>query len=247
QPPLRIDPDLLRQRSFISPDGERTAITEGLRRIKQRILADMRVRAAGPRNLIMITSALPGEGKTFCAINLAISLAMELEHSVLLVDADNVRPNVLESLGLEPKLPGLMDVLGDRTLSLSDVVRSTSIEKLSVLPAGSPHRNSTELLASDAMRRLVADLTGRFGDRIVIFDSPPLLVASESAALASHMSQILLVAAAKQTTVAALGDALSRLEGCQGKVALVLNKGDDTGAGYGYYGYGYGDGLGRRG
>ena len=236
-PILEIQKQWLRQQNFITPDDERTPIGEGFRRIKRRILANVTDPAG---NLVMVTSALQGEGKTFCAVNLAISIAMEVDRTVLLVDADTARPNVLPALGLQPGLPGLMDVLVDRSIDVADVVRQTSIEKLSILPAGTPNRLATEMLASEAMRTLIRELGERYDDRIVIFDSPPLLAASEAVALAAHMSQIVVVITAEQTTEVALKNALSRLEGCK-HVGLLLNKGQDPGADSGYgYGYGYG-------
>jgi protein-tyrosine kinase len=248
---LEIDLKWLRQQNIITPDAERTPIAECFRHIKRHILANVVNPVVKPKagsvvnpkagavvNLVMVTSALPGEGKTFCAINLAISMAMELGRRVLLVDADMARPNVLPALGLKPGLPGLMDVLGDRSIDVADVLHRTNIEKLTILPAGTAHRHATEILASETMRTLVRELAERYDDRIVIFDSPPLLVASEAAVLATHMSQIVVVVAAGQTTEAALKDALRRLEGC-GLVGLLLNKGQAAGSGYyGYDGYG---------
>lgn len=123
-------------------------------------------------NLIMITSALPGEGKTFTAINLAISIAMELDNTVMLVDADVSRPSVLNMLGLQPA-PGLLDVVVKNSVDISGVLLRTNIEKLSILPSGTAQARATELLASDAMIRLLDDMSGRYSDRIIIFDSPP--------------------------------------------------------------------------
>lgn len=123
-------------------------------------------------NLIMVTSALPGEGKSFTAINLAISIAMELDNTVMLVDADVARPSVLNMLGLPPS-KGLLDVLQDNSLDISGVLLRTNIEKLSILPSGTPHPRATELLASDIMIRLLDDMASRYNDRIIIFDSPP--------------------------------------------------------------------------
>ena len=231
QPRLQIDARWMRSQNFITPESGRTMIAEDFRRIKRNLLAG----AAKPR--VMVTSALPGEGKTFCAINLAISMAMELDRRVVLVDADTVRPSVLQGLGVEGGLRGLMDVLVEGGSLSDDLVRRTNIGKLSILPGGTHRANATELLASDMMRALVQDLSDRHPDRIVIFDSPPLLVASESAALAGHMSQILMVVAAKQTTEDALREALKRLDGCNCPVGLVLNKSEPSGVGYGYYGY----------
>lgn len=239
-PELEIDPRWMRRQNFITPDSGRTMIAEDFRRIKRHVLT------ATPKPRIMVTSALPGEGKTFCAINLAVSVAMELDRSVILVDADTVRPSVLRTLGVADGLPGLMDALADGNAASADaMIRRTQIGKLSVLPSGSHRANATELLASDVMRALVQELSDRHPDQIVIFDSPPLLVASESAALAGHMSQIMMVVAARQTTEVALKEALKRLEDCNCPIGLVLNKSEDHGAGYGYYGYGQGYGAGN--
>ena len=239
QPPLQIDLKWMRSQNFIAPESGRTMIAEDFRRIKRHLLAGT------PKPRVMITSALPGEGKTFCAINLAISLAMELDRSVVLVDADTVRPRVLQGLGIGDGLRGLMDVLVEGGTFTEDLVRRTNIANLSVVPPGTHRENATELLASETMRALVQELSDRHPDQIVIFDSPPLLVASESAALAGHMSQILMVVAARQTTESALKEALKRLEGCHCPVGLLLNKADPNGAGYGYYGYGQGYGAGH--
>ena len=128
-------------------------------------------------NLIMITSALPGEGKTYTATNLAMSIAMELDNTVMLVDADVARPNLLKRLGVPPAR-GLMDVLVDESIELSQVLLRTNVEKLTILPSGTPHPRATELLASDAMINLLADMANRYSYRIIIFDSPPALAAS---------------------------------------------------------------------
>jgi exopolysaccharide/PEP-CTERM locus tyrosine autokinase len=228
---LQIDARWMRSQNFITPESGRTMIAEDFRRIKRHLLA------GSPKPRVMVTSALPGEGKTFCAINLAVSLAMELDRSVVLVDADTVRPSVLQGLGISDGMRGLMDALVEGGGRLTeDLVRRTNIGRLSIVPAGTHRPNATELLASDMMRALVQDLSDRHHDQIVIFDSPPLLVASESAALAGHMSQILMVVAAKQTTELALKEALKRIDGCNCPIGLVLNKSEPTSVGYGYYG-----------
>jgi receptor protein-tyrosine kinase len=183
----------------------------------------------------MVTSALTGEGKTFCAINLAISIALEMDYTVLLVDADVAKPSVPQALGFKAE-KGLMDVLLDRRIDLAEVLCKTDIDKLSILPAGTANQHATELLASDAMRVLLQEMAERHRDRIVIFDSPPLLAASESAVLASQMGQIVMVVEAGKTSEAALTNALSRIESSN-IAGLVLNKADGPGL---EYGYGYG-------
>ena len=235
---LKVDRDRLRQQSMIAPDGERTAIAESFRRIKRQILANMASSRSGapPANLVLVTSALAGEGKTFCAINLAISIALEMDRTVLLVDADVAKPGVPQALGLEAQ-KGLLDVLLDRRVDLAEVLWKTDIGRLLLLPAGTAHKHATELLASDAMRELLREMAERYRDRIVIFDSPPLLAASEAGALASQMGQIVVVVEAGKTSEAALKDALGRIDAS--KVAgLLLNKGESPGLGYGYGGYG---------
>jgi exopolysaccharide/PEP-CTERM locus tyrosine autokinase len=145
----------------------------------------------------MVTSALAGEGKSFTSVNLALSIAAELDNTVMLVDADVARPSVLRMLGL-PQGPGLLDVLEER-VDLSDVLLKTSVEKLTLLPSGTPHPRATELLASDAMTHLLDDMAKRYPDRIIIFDSPPLLLTTESRVLASHMGQVVVVVHAERT------------------------------------------------
>ena len=234
---LRVDLNWLRKQSIITPDGERTPIAEGFRRIKRKILSNVaNAKAGAPANLVLMTSALAGEGKTFCAVNLAISIALEMDRTVLLVDADVAKPSVPQVLGIKAEI-GLMDVLLDRRIDLAEVLCKTDIDKLTVLPAGTAHPHATELLASDTMRVLLQEMAARYHDRIIIFDSPPLLAASEAAALASQMGQIVIVVEAGKTSEAALKDALSRIESSN-VAGLLLNKGEGPGLGYDYGGYG---------
>jgi len=177
-----------------------------------------------------------GEGKTFCAINLAISIALEIDRTALLVDADVAKPSVPKALGLEAE-QGLLDVLLDRRIDLAEVLCRTDIGKLTLLPAGTAHQHATELLASDAMRVLLQEMAERYHDRIIIFDSPPLLAASEASVLASQMGQIVMVVEAGKTSEAALKAALARIESSN-VTGLLLNKGEGPGLGYHYGGYG---------
>ena len=246
-PTLIIDTARLRQQNMTTPDGERTPVSESFRRIKRHILANVSNPDAPPgTNLVMISSSLPKEGKTFCTINLAISLAMEMDRRVLLVDADVLRPSVSGALGIKMTGKGLMDVLLDG-INLADVLCNTNIEKLSLLPAGRRHSHASELLASDAMRAMLKEMAERYSDRIIIFDSPPLLATTESCVLAGLMGQVLVVVEAGQTTEATLKEALSRIES-NNVVGVLLNKGAPPGSGlYGGYGYGYGYGYGEDG
>jgi len=239
---VSIDLVRLGERGMVTPERPRSAIAEEFRVIKRPLLRNATASGAAridDGNLIMVTSALPGEGKTFSAINLAISMAMELDYTVLLVDADVSRPSVLSQLGLAPER-GLMDVLAGDVTDLSEVLFRTNIEKLSILPAGMPHQRATELLASEAMTQLLEQMAKRYPDRIIVFDSPPLLVTTESRVLATHMGQIVLVVEAERTTHATIRQALATVESCPIKL-MVLNKSRERSPGS-YYGYGYGYG-----
>ncbi len=228
----------LHRMGVVAPDAEKSQIAEEFRIIKRPLIANAfgqgtaRVKNG---NLIMVTSSLPGEGKSFCAINLAISMAMEMDRTVLLVDADVAKPRVPEYLGIHAD-KGLLDVLQDKDLKLSDVLIKTDIAKLTVLPAGRTYKRATELLASAAMTRLVEDIGNRYPDRIILFDSPPLLATSESSVLATHMGQIVMVVEAEKTSQDAVREALSHIQSCE-VVGMLLNKTTPTpGADY-YYGY----------
>jgi receptor protein-tyrosine kinase len=187
-------------------------------------------------NLVMVTSALPGEGKTFTSVNLALSIAMEVDSRVLLVDGDVAHPAIPALLGV-PHGPGLLDLLTRDDLDFADALIRTNVEKLSVLPAGTRHRRATELLASEQMASLLRELASRYSDRIVIFDSPPLLATTEARVLATHMGQIVMVVAADSTSHHAVMQALATIDTCE-VVLMTLNKAGRTEVGtyYGYYG-----------
>jgi exopolysaccharide/PEP-CTERM locus tyrosine autokinase len=238
-PMIEIDFERLAARGFVTPAARRSQIADEFRLIKRPLIAHASGHAAAPirnANLIMVTSALPGEGKTFTAINLALSIAMEVDRRVLLVDADVVRPSVPRVLGL-PDLPGLLDVLDDPKATLPGVLARTNLERLTYLSSGRPRTHAEEALASDAMGKLLEELATRYEDRIVIFDSPPLLVTTESRALATRMGQIVFVVRAEQTPQAEVLRALATIESCPVKMT-VLN--EAQGVHQGVYGYGYG-------
>jgi exopolysaccharide/PEP-CTERM locus tyrosine autokinase len=182
----------------------------------------------------VVTSALPGEGKTYCAINLAMSIAMERDITVLLVDADVARPSVLKVLGLGAEA-GLMDILMNDELELADVILKTNVPTLSILPAGRSNRHATELLASRSMSTLLSEIANRYADRIVIFDSPPLLITTEASVLAAQMGQVVMVVEAETTTQNAVREALRLLDSCK-HINLIYNK-IKAFPGTEYYGY----------
>lgn len=235
---ITIDLPRLAARGFITPDTPTSQIADEFRVIKRPIIRNALSRDGAKLrngNLVLVTSALPGEGKTFTAVNLAISMAMEFDSTVLLVDGDVPHPSLPKLLGI-PENPGLLDLLTDDKLEAADAIVKTNIEKLSVLPAGTPHRRATELLASAQMVTFLNDLATRYSDRIVIFDSPPLLATTEARVLASHMGQIVMVVAAESTSQNTVNQALSTVERCE-VVLMMLNKASQTDVGtYGYYG-----------
>ncbi|MEW4466800.1 AAA family ATPase [Parasphingorhabdus sp. JC815] len=242
-PRVIVDRDRLREAGFVVPDGPVTSISEEFRIIKRQLLLMAKGSAKhepvrhGER--ILICSAHPNEGKTFCALNLALSIAAEKDHEVLLVDADFAKPSILSSLGLEGS-KGLMDVLADPQLSIEDCIIHTDIAGLAILPAGEQTNADTEYLASSRTGEVLNRLTRNNPNRIVIFDSPPALSASPASALAAHVGQVVMVVKADETTETALRDALGLLAVCD-NIQLLLNgtKFSPTGRNFGsYYGYG---------
>jgi receptor protein-tyrosine kinase len=235
---IEIDLERLKARGFVTPDAPKSQIADEFRVIKRPIIHNARRTAASAirnGNLIMVTSALPGEGKTFTAVNLALSVAMELDTTVLLVDGDVAHPELPRVLGT-PASPGLLELLTTNELDVSDAIVRTNVDNLSILPAGAHHRRATELLASEQMAIVLHELATRYPDRIVIFDSPPLLPTTEARALALHMGQIVMVVAADSTRQHAVNLALATIENCD-IVLMMLNKADKTDVGtyYGYY------------
>lgn len=242
----RIDVDMhaLERSGFIRPDAPRSQLADEYRVIKRPLIDNAMGKGATrikDGNLIMITSALPGEGKTFTAANLAMSIAMELDHTVMLVDADVARPSLLHKLGI-PAARGLLDVLVDDSIDLSHVLLRTNVEKLTILPSGTQHARATELLASEGMTRLLEEMATRYADRIIIFDSPPLLVTTEARTLASHMGQVVMVVKAEGTAMSDVKHALATIEACPIKLMLLNQAAVSRQDAYGYgYGYGYGN------
>ena len=236
-----IDLARLEEMGMLVPANGRSVMAEEYRAIKSPILANAfgdKTRPDDHSNLVMVTSALPGEGKSFTSICLAMSIAMELDRTVLLVDADLSRSSVTKYLGIEADA-GLVDYLLEPDKKLEEVLIKTNVSNLTILPSGRPHQHATELLASDAMTQLAQELANRYPDRIIVIDTPPLLVTSESKVLTGLVGQILIVVEAFKTAQSTLDDALGLLDGDM-NVGLVLNK-NRTGKSGGYYGgYGYG-------
>ncbi len=240
---VEIDLDTLAAAGIVSPNVPRSQIADQFRVIKRPLIGNAAGKGAAVvanGNLIMVTSALPGEGKSFTAINLAMSIATEMDLTVLLVDADVGRPSVMKLLGLEAG-QGLLDLLVDESKDLSGMLLKTNINKLSILPSGTPHARATELLASEAMTRLLSEMATRYRDRIIIFDSPPLLLTTESRVLASHMGQIVMVVQAEKTLQSDVLQAMATIERCPVKLMLLNQARTRMSTSYeGGYGYAYG-------
>ena len=237
---IEIDLGRLRVGGFVTPGGVRSRLSEEYRIIKRPLLnhalAPAETRA--PRaNMILVTSATPGEGKTFTATNLAMSIASERGVHVLLIDADVIRPTLFRTLGV-PLEKGLTDVIADDRLTLPDVLLRTNIPNLSLMSAGTPSLATTELFASPKMTEVMRDLATRYQDRVVILDGSPVLATSEASVLARHVGQIAFVVEAGQTGRRAVEEALNLVSACP-NISLILNKMDQTKNpdGFGSYAY----------
>ncbi len=236
-----IDRERLAEAGFIVPDAPVGTLAEEFRLIKRRLLLrpdhdTTRVGAPSGRDrMIMICSAQPNEGKTFCAVNLALSMASERDTEVLLVDADFAKPQVLASLGLSGAT-GLIDAIADPTCDVERLIIRTDVPRLSVLPSGHSTNVDTEMLSSERAARVIERLATVNPRRIVILDTAPVLAASPAAILAHRVGRVMMIVRADRTTESALRDALGMLDGCD-DVTLLLNGTSQlaTNRQYGYY------------
>jgi len=237
-----LNGDNLTARGFIYDRESAHHIQEEFRHIKRKLLNN----AFGPAaktlhhsNLIMVSSSNPNEGKTFISINLALSIALEQDKTVLLIDADVLRPSLHRELEFEPK-KGLIEYLLGEVSSLSNIIYSTNITNLKLIPAGRAHHLTNELLASERMEQLAKELAERYPDRIVIFDCPPIIGVTETPVLANLVGQAVVVVEESKTKIDDVKKAVSQLNEDMA-IGFVMNKTlrskKDM---YGYYGYGYG-------
>jgi protein-tyrosine kinase len=234
-----LDLEMLAQKGYVSTDARRQVINEEYRVIKRKLLDN----AFGPlskslknSNIIMVTSARQGEGKTFTAINLALSIALEQDKTVLLVDADVLRPNVMKTLELKNE-QGLMEYLLGEKDDISEVMCRTNLDKLRIITAGKTHHLSAELLASERMFAAVEEFANRYTDRIVIVDTPPLLGINETAILANLAGQALVVTEEFKTKLVDIENAVKHLKP-EMAIGFIVNKTEKVsleGGGYGYY------------
>ncbi|MFT5731321.1 MAG: protein-tyrosine kinase [Desulforhopalus sp.] len=236
---IEIDLDKLEEKGFVSTNARRQLINEEYRAIKRKILGNAfgaLSKSLKNSNIIMVTSTNPGEGKTFTAVNLALSIALEKDKTVLLVDADVLRPNVMRTLEMENR-EGLMEYLLGEKNDISEIMCKTNLENLRIIPAGKSHHLSTELLASEKMYDAVEEFANRYPDRVVIVDTPPLLGINETAILANLAGQAIVVAEEGKTKLADIQKAVSQLHP-EMAIGFVVNKAQKVNNdehGYGYY------------
>ncbi|MEM7226389.1 MAG: XrtA-associated tyrosine autokinase [Pseudomonadota bacterium] len=221
---VELDFNRLESQGIVTPNNTRTRTTEEFRLIKRTVLANRWRDDVSNPNLIMVTSAIPGEGKTFSAMNLAMSIASEKDLSVLLIDCDLTKPTISSRFGISAQR-GLVDVLEDFSLDIADVMIKTNVDGLTVIPAGAPNAMNPELLASDRMQALLSDMADRYSNRIIVFDSSPVLATTEPTVLAERVGQIIFVVEAHKTRSAAIKSAIELIN-IGPLIGMVLNKAD---------------------
>ena len=242
KPPEEIDLVALREGGYITPDMPPNLMSEEFRIIKRSLLLNAFSKGKQKTensNVILVTSSNPSEGKTFCTINLALSIATEQDVTVLLVDADFSKPEILNRLGVSGGR-GLMDVVADSKLDIAECLVRTNIPNLVLLPAGRQHNLTTELLASERMESIMTEIATRYPDRLVIFDSPPVLASSAASVMALYMGQTVFVIEAEKTTEPQIKESLGMISSCE-NINLLLNKTRYNGSNKkfaSYYGYG---------
>jgi protein-tyrosine kinase len=234
---IRVDRQALRHQGLLAPEHQERLLSDQFRQIKRPLIAAAIGRGV-PRTpngqLIMMASALPGEGKTFTSINLALSMALDRDISVLLIDADVAKPHITRTFGVESE-PGLLDTLRDETISVDSLILDTDVPGLSILPSGRKSDTAAELLASHRMAQTMAGLAASDPNRIVLIDSSPLLLTNESRVLSHVVGQIVMVVRAGMTPQRAVLDALDHL-GEDKSVSFVLNQTRNLPS-TGYYAY----------
>lgn len=247
QPPIgggfcQVDISALTARGFATQPNVNEAICADLRRIKRPLLLAVKKSAAQgtegtPPNLIVVTSALPGEGKTFVSINLALSIAAEMDRTVLLVDADVAKNGVAQVMDIKYDV-GLTNILERGSIHVEDTVMQTNVESLSLLLSGRMVPNIDALIASDKMARIMRELALYDPNRIVIVDAPPVQAGTEASVLARMAGQVVVVIEEDKTPQAAVLNSLHQLKGCE-SVNLILNKARRGLSDHAMYGYGY--------
>ena len=228
---------------LLSLSAPRNQMSEEYRAIKRPVLAAIDSEETGhtdvSRNVIMVTSCVSGEGKTFSAINLALSIALEKDREVLLVDSDITNPSCGKRLGFDNDEPGLTELLHNKQRDPEDLIWQSDLPNFRFLPAGVTHNHVTELLSSRNMADLVDGLSRNYPERVIVFDSAPMLLTSEASIVADLAGQIVFVVSAESTTKGMVSDAL-RIINDHSRIGFLLNKTRKTQNNIYGYGYGYG-------
>jgi protein-tyrosine kinase len=198
----KLDAQVLRENRVIFGDADRKGLS-AYKMLRTQVLQRM---TANGWNALAVTSPLAGDGKSLTAINLAISLARELHHTVLLVDMDLRNPSIHKYFGFAPE-KGINDCLLHGT-PMGEALVNPGIDRLVVLPGRESVENSSEILASPAVGRLVQELKTRYPSRMVLFDLPPILAADDALSFAPFVDAFLLVVRDGQTTHGALEQSL---------------------------------------
>lgn len=224
---IDINSDILIKKGYLSFKNDKSNFNEQYRQIKRTIIDKAFGSINTPKkainsNLVMVTSPNKGEGKTFVALNLALSSVLEKEKTVLLIDANVINPALHKELGFEAN-NGLIEFLLGQVNDISDVIYNTSIENLKVIPAGKPHYLTNEMLASDTMKELTKQLASRYPDRLVIIDSPEVNSITETPILASQVGQVLLVVESNKTSISDVKQAKAKLSS-ENDIGIVVNK-----------------------
>lgn len=235
-----VDREFLAEQGFLATEADAEIIGQQFRQIKRPVLQTA-FRSAAPEskntNVIMIASALPQSGKTFCSLNLASSIARERDIGAVLVDADVLKPNVSRVFGLNERV-GLIDYLLDESVAIDDILVGSDFHGIIIVPAGRQHEEATELLASRRMIEFVEELSSRFSARAIVVDTPPLLLTNEANVLSEHMGQIVMVIEAGESSQESVNEALGLLDRNK-PINAILNKarGGSFGSYDGNYGY----------
>jgi receptor protein-tyrosine kinase len=235
-PLLKLDKEKMRSLALLLPDMGNTGLAEQYRKLKHPLLRKIGAskETSLPTNIIMVTSALEGEGKSYTATNLALSIAMELDHTALLIDVDSRKNSVSNLLGVAADR-GLTNYLGSDEAGIKDILYSTDIPKLKIIPAGDPELFSTESATSIKMKKFLAELSSRYSDRVIILDTPPLMVSAIAKVLAYMVGQVVMVVEAEKTPISIIEEATNYLE-AERFSGFILNKTNLAGSAESLYG-----------
>jgi protein-tyrosine kinase len=238
---VELDVVQLRMRGYMPAEEAMSEMMHQFRRLKRPLVVNALQRDAGTAlssRIIAVASAVAGEGKSFTSLNLAMSLAIERDFNVLLIDGDIARGALTSALGLGDQ-PGLLDLLSEADRTMESCVRRTSLEGLYVLPCGKWRDNAPELLGSTRLKRLLSDVTARYPGCLVVCDTAPVMLTNEGAVFLSIAGQVVFIVSSGSTPRQSVIDSLALIPGDRA-ISMVLNKfSGPVDSGYQYYGQHY--------